>query len=100
MLVAVTWGCCYSTDVPSLCSAAVALKNHGAEGAERDGDHDSRPALGTAAVPEGELLLQVSGPLWPPLPGRCLQELFPWVLLPLRFAKRAGCSVLSCRTFW
>uniref|UniRef100_A0A669QC80 Aryl hydrocarbon receptor n=1 Tax=Phasianus colchicus TaxID=9054 RepID=A0A669QC80_PHACC len=36
----------------------VALKNHGAEGAERDGDHESSPALGTAAVPEGELLLQ------------------------------------------
>uniref|UniRef100_G1MTC3 Aryl hydrocarbon receptor n=1 Tax=Meleagris gallopavo TaxID=9103 RepID=G1MTC3_MELGA len=36
----------------------VALKNHDAEGAERDGDHESSPALGTAAVPEGELLLQ------------------------------------------
>ncbi|XP_052531924.1 aryl hydrocarbon receptor-like [Tympanuchus pallidicinctus] len=36
----------------------VALKNHGAEGAERDGDHESSPALGMSAVPEGELLLQ------------------------------------------
>ncbi|XP_065606994.1 aryl hydrocarbon receptor-like [Cyrtonyx montezumae] len=36
----------------------VALKNHGAEGAERGGGHGSIPALGTAAVPEGELLLK------------------------------------------
>ncbi|OXB61477.1 hypothetical protein ASZ78_010233, partial [Callipepla squamata] len=38
----------------------VALKNHGAEGAERDRGHDSSPALGTAAVPEGELLLKLT----------------------------------------
>ncbi|XP_072197338.1 aryl hydrocarbon receptor-like isoform X2 [Excalfactoria chinensis] len=36
----------------------VALKNHSTEGAERDGNGDSSPALGMAAVPEGELLLQ------------------------------------------
>nr|XP_038038445.1 aryl hydrocarbon receptor isoform X1 [Anas platyrhynchos] len=39
---------------------SVALKNHGANEAERDGDRDGSPAPGTAvaAVPEGELLLQ------------------------------------------
>ncbi|XP_047906899.2 aryl hydrocarbon receptor-like isoform X1 [Anser cygnoides] len=39
---------------------SVALKNHGANEAERDGDHDGSPAPGAAvaAVPEGELLLQ------------------------------------------
>ncbi|XP_040417787.1 aryl hydrocarbon receptor-like isoform X2 [Cygnus olor] len=39
---------------------SVALKNHSANEAERDGDHDGSPAPGAAvaAVPEGELLLQ------------------------------------------
>lgn len=62
-LMALTWEHYCSTDLPSLCFAAVALKNHGANEAERDGDRDSSPAPGTAvtAVPEGELLLQVSG---------------------------------------
>lgn len=62
-LVVVTWERYCSTDLPSLCFAAVALKNHGANEAERDGDRDGSPAPGTAvaAVPEGELLLQVSG---------------------------------------
>ncbi|KAM6131530.1 aryl hydrocarbon receptor-like [Phoenicopterus ruber ruber] len=36
----------------------VALKNRGAEEAERDGVCGNRPAPGAAAVPEGELLLQ------------------------------------------
>ncbi|XP_069638299.1 aryl hydrocarbon receptor-like isoform X1 [Haliaeetus albicilla] len=37
---------------------SVALKNHGAKEAERDEDCDNGPALDSAAVPEGELLLQ------------------------------------------
>ncbi|KAM6260363.1 aryl hydrocarbon receptor-like [Spheniscus humboldti] len=37
---------------------SVALKNHGAKEAVRDGDYSNGPALGSAAVPEGELLLQ------------------------------------------
>ncbi|XP_053925218.1 aryl hydrocarbon receptor-like isoform X2 [Cuculus canorus] len=37
---------------------SVALKNHGAEEAERDGDCSNRPAPGSATLPEGELLLQ------------------------------------------
>ncbi|XP_074685959.1 aryl hydrocarbon receptor-like isoform X2 [Strix aluco] len=37
---------------------SVALKNHGAKEVERDGDCGNGPALGSAAVPEGELLLQ------------------------------------------
>ncbi|XP_009697828.1 PREDICTED: aryl hydrocarbon receptor-like, partial [Cariama cristata] len=36
----------------------VALKNHGAKEAEKDGDCGNGPAPGSAAVPEGELLLQ------------------------------------------
>ncbi|XP_027590997.1 aryl hydrocarbon receptor-like isoform X1 [Pipra filicauda] len=36
----------------------VALKNGGAKEAERDGDCGNRPAPASAAVPEGELLLQ------------------------------------------
>ncbi|XP_010121873.1 PREDICTED: LOW QUALITY PROTEIN: aryl hydrocarbon receptor-like, partial [Chlamydotis macqueenii] len=35
-----------------------ALKNHGVKEAERDGDCSNGPALGSAAIPEGELLLQ------------------------------------------
>ncbi|KAM6071136.1 LOW QUALITY PROTEIN: aryl hydrocarbon receptor-like [Chlamydotis macqueenii] len=35
----------------------VALKNHGVKEAERDGDCSNGPALGSAAIPEGELLL-------------------------------------------
>ncbi|XP_029874673.1 aryl hydrocarbon receptor-like isoform X2 [Aquila chrysaetos chrysaetos] len=37
---------------------SVALKNHGAKEAERDEDCDNGPAMDSAAVPEGELLLQ------------------------------------------
>ncbi|GAB0191852.1 aryl hydrocarbon receptor-like [Grus japonensis] len=37
---------------------SVALKNHGAKEAERDGDRGNGPAPGSAAVLEGELLLQ------------------------------------------
>ncbi|XP_051480138.1 aryl hydrocarbon receptor-like [Apus apus] len=37
---------------------SVALKNHGAKAAESDGDCRNGPAPGSAAVPEGELLLQ------------------------------------------
>ncbi|XP_071603107.1 aryl hydrocarbon receptor-like [Heliangelus exortis] len=37
---------------------SVALQNPGAKEAESDGDCSNRPALGLAAVPEGELLLQ------------------------------------------
>ncbi|XP_074001913.1 aryl hydrocarbon receptor-like [Numenius arquata] len=37
---------------------SVALKNHGAKEAERDGDCSNGPVPGSAAVPEGELLLQ------------------------------------------
>ncbi|XP_054064930.1 aryl hydrocarbon receptor-like isoform X1 [Rissa tridactyla] len=40
----------------SFCS--VALKNHGAKEAEKDGDCSNGPAPSSAAVPEGELLLQ------------------------------------------
>ncbi|XP_030920260.1 aryl hydrocarbon receptor-like [Geospiza fortis] len=49
-------------DIPTedsrLSSAVVALKNPGAEEAQRDGACGTGPALGSAAVPEGELLLQ------------------------------------------
>lgn len=83
-LVVVTWEHYCSTDIPSLCFAAVALKNHGANEAERDGDRDGSSAPGTAAaaVPEGELLLQVSGALQPPPPGRCIQGCFPLIPFP------------------
>ncbi|KAM6078218.1 aryl hydrocarbon receptor-like isoform 2-T2 [Theristicus caerulescens] len=37
---------------------SVALKNHGAKEVERDGDYSNGQAPGSAAVPEGELLLQ------------------------------------------
>lgn len=47
---------------PLLC--AVAVKIHGAKEAEGDGGCGNRAALGSAAVPEAELLLHVSAAPW------------------------------------
>jgi len=75
---------------------AVALKNCGAKEAERDGDCGNGPAPGSAAVPEGELLLQVSAPR-----GQTPSRGFPLVpfAAPLNFIQGAGCSLLIAGCF-
>lgn len=64
-----------SVPLPLLC--AVAVKNDGAKEAEGDGGCGNRAALGSAAVPEGELLLQVSAASWQ-MPCRDSFQLCPF----------------------